>query len=115
MPSDPTPTTPSILASASTSTGNASRQYSAPRNLGLILKPLLWIPEYELQTGGESHRQSRLDLDKTPDEDRGPPSPDTQTNDRIQEPVCKQGDQVVPPNQQTGGALPLKHATTRER
>ena len=67
--------------------GNASRQYSTPRNLELILNPLLRVPEYELRTGTKLRQQSTLD--KTPE--------------------------VQGLDPQTNGVLPLKHATTRER
>ena len=92
---------------------NASRQYSTPRNLELILNPLLRVPEYEFRTGTKLRQQSPLD--KTPDEDWGPSSPNTQTDESMQGPFSGQEDQVVLQNSQTSGALLPKHARIPER
>jgi len=94
--------------------GNASGQYST-RNLELILNPSLRVPEYELLTGAKSRQQSRLDLDRTPDENQGFPPPQTQTDEGVREPPTEQGDQAVLLDSRANGALPLKHMRTYER
>ena len=86
--------------------GNASRRYSTPGNLGLILNILLRVPEYELATGTKSRNQSQLNLDKSLGKNHNFAPPETPTRQGAQEPLPKQENHVVLSNQQANGAFP---------
>ena len=92
-------------------TRNGSRQYSAPRNLGLILNPLR-VLEHELSTVTKSRHPSRLNLDKALDENQDLPPPEIKTHQGVKEPLSGKGNYVVLPSPQTNGAFFPKHART---
>lgn len=75
-----------------------TRQRSIHRSLGLILRPFLLVPDYELPTGSKSRHHSQLNVNGTLGEDQASPSPQLQTPLDAQGPLSGQGIRVGQPN-----------------